>query len=87
MSLKVNLDKELEKRFRELAMKQFGYSKGSIKKATHVAIEAWTKESARAMNKEVDGRKFVEEFVSIPKRKLKTRIDLKKTIEEEYEIR
>jgi hypothetical protein len=33
------LDEDLEKEFRELAMKKFGYSKGSIKKATESAIK------------------------------------------------
>ena len=33
MGIKVDLDEELEREFRELAMKKFGYSKGSIKKA------------------------------------------------------
>jgi len=87
MSLKVNLNKELERKFRELAMKRFGYSKGSIKKATHHAIELWTMESMKSEGREtVSGRKFVEEFVSIPKKKIKTKIDLKKVMEEEYEI-
>lgn len=44
MSLKVDLDKDLEKRFRELAMKKYGYSKGSIKKAAESAIKKWTSE-------------------------------------------
>ena len=86
MSLKVDLNKELEKKFRELAMKQFGYSKGSIKKAAHVAIETWTKKGAKEMKKEIDGRKFVEEFVSVPKKLKKVDMkEIKKILEEEYE--
>lgn len=42
MSLRVELDRELEKRFREVAMRRFGYSKGAIKKATEVAIKQWS---------------------------------------------
>ena len=42
MGIKVDLDEDLEKEFRELAMKRFGYSKGSIKKATESAIRQWT---------------------------------------------
>ncbi len=42
MGIKVDLDEELEKEFRQLAMKKFGYSKGSIKKATETAIRQWT---------------------------------------------
>lgn len=41
MSLRVELEKDLERRFRERAMMRFGYSKGSIKKATKMAIEKW----------------------------------------------
>ena len=44
MSLRVELDKELERKFRELAMRRYGYSKGAIKKATEIAIKKWTKE-------------------------------------------
>ena len=88
MSLKVDLNKDLERKFRQLAMKRFGYSKGSIKKATHHAIELWTKENLNEVEeRKIDGRKFVEKFVSIPKRKIKTKVDLKKIIEEEYEVR
>ncbi len=68
-------------------MEKFGYSKGSIKKATHNAIELWTKENLKCdKEKEVEGKKFVLEFLSIPKKKFKTRIDIKKIIEEEYEV-
>ncbi len=44
MTLKVDLNKELEKKFRILAMKRYGYSKGAIKKATEHAIEKWIRE-------------------------------------------
>ncbi|MBS3074815.1 hypothetical protein J4447_05195 [Candidatus Pacearchaeota archaeon] len=44
MSLRVELDKELERKFRELAMRRYGYSKGSIKKATELAIRRWSEE-------------------------------------------
>lgn len=42
MGIKVELDENLERRFRQLAMKRYGYSKGSIKKATESAIQQWT---------------------------------------------
>ncbi len=42
MSIRIILGKELEKRFRELAMKRFGYGKGSISKAAQEAIMRWT---------------------------------------------
>lgn len=46
MSLRVELDKELERKFRELAMRRYGYSKGAIKQATQLAIKRWTQEEA-----------------------------------------
>lgn len=88
MTLKVDLDKHLEKKFRQLAMEKFGYSKGALKKATHHAIELWTKENLKTTKeKELDGEKFVQEFISIPRKKFKTKVDIKKIIEEEYEVR
>lgn len=88
MSLKVNLNKELEKKFRELAMKKYGYSRGSLKKAAHHAIELWTRESIKeGTERQIDGKKFVEEFTRAPK-KLK-RIDtrkIKEILEEEYDL-
>lgn len=45
MSLRVELNKELERKFRQAAMKRFGYSKGSIKKAAEMAIRKWSAES------------------------------------------
>lgn len=45
MTLKIDLNKELEKKFRVLAMKKYGYSKGAIKKALESAIEKWIREA------------------------------------------
>lgn len=87
MTLKVDINKDLEKKFRQLAMEKFGYSKGSLKKATHHAIELWTKENLKKKKeKSVNGKQFIEEFISIPSKKIKTKVDIKKIIEEEYEI-
>lgn len=44
MVLKVEFDEAFERRFRELAMKKYGYSKGSIKKAGEEAIQSWIEE-------------------------------------------
>ncbi len=38
------LDEQLERKFRELAMKKFGYSKGSMRRAAEKAISAGSKE-------------------------------------------
>lgn len=43
MSLRLELD-ELEKQFREKAMKKYGYSKGSLKKASIDAFRGWIRE-------------------------------------------
>jgi len=43
MVLKVQFDQEFERKFRELAMRKYGFSKGSIKKASREAIRGWIK--------------------------------------------
>ena len=45
MSLRLEIDKELERKFRELAMRRYGFTKGSIKKAAETAIKRWTETS------------------------------------------
>ena len=45
MSLRLELDEELEKKFRELAMRKFGYSKGSLLKASTVAVSQWVRQN------------------------------------------
>jgi len=47
MVLKLEFDKELEQKFREVAMRKFGYSKGSLKKAGEEAIQNWIKDKNR----------------------------------------
>jgi len=39
--IRARIDKKLEKRFRELAMKRFGHRRGSISKALKEAIRMW----------------------------------------------
>ena len=39
--LRIQLPKELERLFREMAMKRFGYGKGSISLAAQEAIRKW----------------------------------------------
>ena len=81
MGIKVELDEELEKRFRQLAMEKFGYSRGSIKKAAETAIRKWTQE---------------ERVSEAPKKSAKTGVELltgllkgvkhKSSVEEQHEI-
>ncbi len=44
MVLKLVLDKKLEEKFREKAMRKYGFGKGSLKEAGEIAIEHWVKE-------------------------------------------
>ena len=39
--IRANIDPRLERRFRELAMRRFGYSKGALSKAVEEAIIKW----------------------------------------------
>ncbi len=41
MTIKVNFEEGFEEKFRELAMKKYGFSKGVIKKASEKAIKNW----------------------------------------------
>ena len=45
--IRAKIDDELEQKFRELAMKRFGYSKGSLSRAVVEAIQKWTSEAER----------------------------------------
>jgi len=69
MVLKVEFPKDFENKFRELAMKKFGYAKGAIKKASEEAMKEWIKleennipklensiESIRGMIKHLNGK-------------------------------
>ena len=41
MALRVNVNEELENRFREAAMRKFGFSKGALSHAAEEAIRLW----------------------------------------------
>lgn len=41
MSLRVKIDQKIERKFREAAMKKFGYGKGALSKAAEEAILKW----------------------------------------------
>jgi len=45
--LKVQIDDEVERRFRELAMRKFGFGKGSLSEAAQEAILRWISEAER----------------------------------------
>lgn len=60
MVLKVEFERKLEEEFRELAMKKYGYSKGSIKKASEEAIKKWIREEDKQLPKFKDPVKKIE---------------------------
>ena len=60
MVLKVELEKELENKFREAAMRKFGYSKGSLKKASKEAFGNWIMQQSRKVPKVEDPFRLVE---------------------------
>ncbi len=41
MAIKINLDDQKEKVFRERAMRKFGYKKGALSKALEEAVDMW----------------------------------------------
>ncbi len=41
MALRVNVDEELANRFREAAMRKFGFTKGALSQAAEEAIRLW----------------------------------------------
>ena len=64
MVLKVEFETELEQQFRELAMRRYGFSKGSIKKASEEAIESWIKQQNQGLQKVKDPLKLIEGILS-----------------------
>ena len=54
MSLRVQIDNKLERKFREAAMKKYGYSKGALSKAAEDAILNWLS-TAEAENPNFEG--------------------------------
>ena len=54
MVLKVELDKELEHKFREAAMRKYGYKKGSLQEATKEALSDWVMQKSNKLPKVED---------------------------------
>lgn len=59
MVLKVELEKELENKFREVAMRKYGYTKGSLQKATREALVGWMSQQPTRVPKVKDPFKLV----------------------------
>ena len=60
MVLKVELEKELENKFREAAMRKYGYAKGSLQKATKEALASRAMRQSSKVPKVEDPFKLVE---------------------------
>ena len=59
MVLKVELEKELEHKFREAAMRKYGYQKGALQKATKEALNDWVRQQPTKVPKVDDPFKLV----------------------------
>lgn len=75
MVLKVELEKELEHKFRETAMRKYGYRKGALQKATKEAVSSWVSQQSIRIPKVDDPFKLVEGILSNLKGK-KTSVEL-----------
>ena len=75
MVLKVELEKEFEHKFREAAMRKFGYKKGSLQEATKEALSIWVMQQSTKLPKVEDPFKPVEGMLSHLKGK-KTSVQL-----------
>ena len=60
MSLRVQIDPKIERRFRETAMKKFGYGKGALSKAAEEAILNWVSSQKETPIFEGDPVKAIE---------------------------
>ncbi|MBS3132468.1 hypothetical protein J4212_08605 [Candidatus Woesearchaeota archaeon] len=64
MVLKFELDRELENRFREAAMRRYGYRKGALQKATKEALSSWVNQHSSKIPEVKDPFKLVRGMLS-----------------------
>ncbi len=69
MVLKFSSEKELEQKFREAAMKRYGYRKGSLQKAAREALANWIMQHSGGMPIESDPFKLVKGILNVKGRK------------------
>lgn len=60
MVLKFEFESGFEQRFREAAMKRYGFAKGSLKKATQEALGSWVSQHSGRIPKEENPFALVE---------------------------
>jgi len=75
MSLRLELDKELEDQFRKKAMEKFGHKKGSIKHASIEAINCWLHQTSKPRKKKEDAVALIDGVLKKWKGKV-TSVDL-----------
>ena len=54
MVLKLEFEKEFEQKFRELAMRKYGFAKGALSKASKEALKSWIKTEEKPLPKVKD---------------------------------
>jgi len=65
MALRVQIHEKLERRFRELAMRRFGYAKGALSRAAEEAIMNWISAAEKeSLSFEGDPVKAIEGLLS-----------------------
>jgi hypothetical protein len=63
MSLRVQIDPKLENRFREAAMRKFGFGKGALSKAAEEAILNWVTTEKENLEFEGDPVQAIEGLI------------------------
>jgi len=75
--IKVNIEDEIEKKFREVAMKKFGYSRGSLSSAAKWAFEYWIDKEEDILNIRKRSKKNpIKSMVGVLSHVKKTSIEL-----------
>jgi len=62
--IRASIDEKLERRFRELAMRRFGYSKGAISRAVEEAILMWISSAEEFTTFEGDPVEAIDGIIS-----------------------
>lgn len=64
MVLKMGFEKEFEDKFREEAMKKFGYKKGALQMAGKKALSSWIKKEERRLPRVEDPVSLIDGILS-----------------------